>query len=300
MLTTSHRLINGDARDLSFLDDGSVHLVVTSPPYWNLKRYQENPDQLGHIQDYEAFLSELEKVWSTLGGQLSSELILALFSPVLAKPQPDWPRHTHLTGFPFLDQADLIPPPGLREFLDSGPAPVVFTLGSAAVLCADNFYRESAAAARQIGRRALLLVGKETRNELPGSMTPDIAAFDYAPFSEVFPRACAIVHHGGIGSTGQALRAGKPMMVVPSSHDQPDNAARLVRLGVARTIPSHRYTARRAADLLQRLLSDPRYADAAAEIGRQVQSEDGVASACNLLEELLAARAPSTAGRVEL
>jgi len=63
MLTTFHRLINGDARDLSFLDDESVHLIVTSPPYWNLKRYQENPDQLGHIQDYEAFLNELEKVW---------------------------------------------------------------------------------------------------------------------------------------------------------------------------------------------------------------------------------------------
>ncbi len=63
METTVHRLINGDARELAFLDDASVHLVVTSPPYWNLKRYNENPDQLGHIQDYEAFLFELEKVW---------------------------------------------------------------------------------------------------------------------------------------------------------------------------------------------------------------------------------------------
>lgn len=63
MEPTVHRLVNGDARDLSFLEDASVHLVVTSPPYWNLKRYNENPDQLGHIQDYEAFLSELGKVW---------------------------------------------------------------------------------------------------------------------------------------------------------------------------------------------------------------------------------------------
>jgi site-specific DNA-methyltransferase (adenine-specific) len=63
MIPTVHRLINGDARDLSFVDDESVHLVVTSPPYWNLKRYNENPDQLGHIQDYEAFIGELEKVW---------------------------------------------------------------------------------------------------------------------------------------------------------------------------------------------------------------------------------------------
>ena len=60
---TCQRLINGDARDLSFLDDESVHLVVTSPPYWNLKRYKENPDQLGHIDDYENFLGQLEKVW---------------------------------------------------------------------------------------------------------------------------------------------------------------------------------------------------------------------------------------------
>ncbi len=63
MKPTFHRLINGDARDLSFIEDESVHLVVTSPPYWNLKRYNENPDQLGHVQNYEAFLKELEKVW---------------------------------------------------------------------------------------------------------------------------------------------------------------------------------------------------------------------------------------------
>ena len=60
---TYHRLIHGDARDLSFLDDESIHLVVTSPPYWNLKRYNENPDQLGHINDYEVFLGELRKIW---------------------------------------------------------------------------------------------------------------------------------------------------------------------------------------------------------------------------------------------
>ena len=63
MEQTTHRLIQGDARDLSFLADSSVHLVVTSPPYWNLKRYNEHPDQLGHIEDYEVFLTELEKVW---------------------------------------------------------------------------------------------------------------------------------------------------------------------------------------------------------------------------------------------
>ena len=54
----------GDARNLSFIADESVHLVVTSPPYWNLKRYNEHPDQMGHIDDYEHFVSELNKVWA--------------------------------------------------------------------------------------------------------------------------------------------------------------------------------------------------------------------------------------------
>ena len=66
MVETFHRLIQSDARNLSFLDDESVHLVVTSPPYWNLKRYNENPDQLGHVDDYETFLAELEKVWTQI------------------------------------------------------------------------------------------------------------------------------------------------------------------------------------------------------------------------------------------
>ena len=63
MNKTLHRLVNGDARDLSFLPNESVHLVITSPPYWNLKRYNENPNQLGHVDDYEAFLNEINKVW---------------------------------------------------------------------------------------------------------------------------------------------------------------------------------------------------------------------------------------------
>ncbi len=59
---TYQKLINGDSRDLSFLPNESIHLAVTSPPYWNLKRYNENTNQLGHIEDYEIFLKELKKV----------------------------------------------------------------------------------------------------------------------------------------------------------------------------------------------------------------------------------------------
>jgi site-specific DNA-methyltransferase (adenine-specific) len=75
-IITTHRLIRGDARQMSYIEDGSVHLVVTSPPYWTLKRYNDNEAQLGHVTDYEVFLKELTKIWKevyrvlTPGGRL--------------------------------------------------------------------------------------------------------------------------------------------------------------------------------------------------------------------------------------
>jgi len=62
-IPTTHRLVRGDARNLSFIGDESIHLVVTSPPYWTLKKYRHHENQLGDVQDYERFLSELDKVW---------------------------------------------------------------------------------------------------------------------------------------------------------------------------------------------------------------------------------------------
>ncbi len=163
--------------------------------------------------------------------QYSPRLIMALFSRLLADRQPDWPPQTRLTGFPFYDQhgaAGL--PPALQSFLDAGPAPIVFTLGSSAVMDAGRFYEHSAAAAQHLGRRAVLLIGTGTRN-LPAYLPKDVFACEYARFSELFPRAAAIVHQGGVGTTGQAMRSGRPMLVIPYSHDQFDNAARVRALG---------------------------------------------------------------------
>jgi UDP:flavonoid glycosyltransferase YjiC (YdhE family) len=115
----------------------------------------------------------------------------------------------------------------------------------------------------------------------------DIAAFDYAPFGELLPRASCIVHQGGIGTTAQALRAGRPMLVVPHSHDQPDNGWRIKSLGVGRMLFRKDYKAARIIKELNALLGDPGYAQRAAEVGRRVRSEDGTATACDLIEEVL-------------
>jgi UDP:flavonoid glycosyltransferase YjiC (YdhE family) len=224
-------------------------------------------------------------------GKFSPNLVLALFSRLMGGPQPDWPAHTVLAGFALYDGggegAGLSP--DLERFLDAGEPPLVFTLGSAAVYDPGSFYQESAAAARQLGRRAVLVMG---HNPPPPDLPPEILAVDYAPFSELFPRAAAIVHQGGIGTCGQGLRAGRPTLVMPFSHDQPDNAARLRRLGTSRTIRRGRYTAARAARELRALLEDPRYAHRAEEAGGIVRAEDGAKAACDAIERTLATGRP--------
>jgi UDP:flavonoid glycosyltransferase YjiC (YdhE family) len=209
-----------------------------------------------------------------------------LFSPLLAAPQPDWPARAHATGFPFFDH-DQGNPPELQRFLDSGEPPVVFTLGSAAVGAAGDFFQESAAAAHRLGLRAVLLVGRDPRNKPKTKLPPGVIAVPYSPHAAIFPRACVVVHQGGIGTTGEAMRAGRPMLVVPYSHDQPDHAARLVRLGVARSVRREHYNSAVAAREILTLLEQSRYADCAMRIGAGVRSETGVATACDQLCGLL-------------
>jgi rhamnosyltransferase subunit B len=223
-------------------------------------------------------------------GQYAPRLNLALFSKVLAAPQTDWPANTHVTGFPFYDRRDYFGEtatvPELLKFLDSGPSPVVFTLGSAAFWVAKDFYTESLKATRALGVRALLLVGHENYRP-PAPLPAGVAAFEYAPFGELLPRAAATVHHGGVGTTGQALRSGRPQLVVPFSHDQFDNGARAARLGAARTLPRTKYNARSAERELRALLTDQSYGARASEVGEIVRSENGAATACDLLEKVL-------------
>jgi rhamnosyltransferase subunit B len=211
----------------------------------------------------------------------------AWFSSVFARPQSDWPERTAVTGFPFYDKLE--PGQGLSAelagFLDAGPAPVIFTLGSSAVLDAGEFYAESLAAVRKTGCRAVLLIGRDPRNT-PSAPVPDtVFVAEYAPYSELFPRAAATIHQGGVGTTAQALRSGRPMIVVPYSHDQPDNGMRVKRLGVGRVIPRSRYRADRLSAELKRLLADE-YATAARATACEMEREDGVASACKGLEAL--------------
>jgi rhamnosyltransferase subunit B len=231
-------------------------------------------------------------------GKFSDDLHLMMFSRALGKPQPDWPRDAVQTGFCFYDgQADAGKmPEGLEEFLNAGEPPIVFTLGSAAVMDARDFFEESARAATELNRRAVLLHGvpnepvrMNINNGKPVVTTPGsdrIAGFEYAPYSRVFPRAACVVHQGGVGTTGQALRAGVPQLVMPYGHDQFDNAARCRRIGVAEMIGRDSYNCATAVTALGKLLSNPAYKRNAEAAKKMVDSEEGTGAACDAIERL--------------
>ncbi len=218
----------------------------------------------------------------------SPYLALALFSRVLGREQKDWPENAKITGFCYYDSdagnGEL--PAHLEEFLVAGPAPVVFTLGSAAVLTAGRFYEFSAKAAIRLGVRAVLLIGTDPRNRPRQTLPETICVAEYAPYSKLFPRAELVVHQGGVGTTAQCLRAGKPMLIMPYSHDQPDNGRRMRRLKVARVIQRGNYTPLRVARKLKAMLAEPKFARRAELVAHRLEQEDGVRSACDALEEL--------------
>ncbi len=217
-------------------------------------------------------------------GKHSPHLVLAMFPDFLAAPQPDWPAKVVQTGFPFFAQPSR---PGnvekLEAFLAAGEPPLVFTLGSSVVHIAENFYQSAAEAARVLGRRAILLSGK---NPLPATLPEGVIAIDYAPLESVLPRAAAVIHQGGIGTCGEALRAGIPSLVIPFGFDQPDNGERLRRLGVGKVLRRNRFSRASLISSLRGLLGDPAMASRAREFSRRVRPDIDLAESLAAIERI--------------
>lgn len=211
---------------------------------------------------------------------------------MIGKQQRDWPASTVLTGFAYHDSVpDLFDASKtansqkLKTFLAQGDAPIVFTLGSAAMFAPGNFYEESLQAAKLLNRRAVFLMG---HNPLFDNLPQTMLAVDYIPFQDIFPHAAAIVHQGGIGTSAQALRSGKPTLCVPYSHDQPDNARRLASLGTSLTLHRKRYQAARVAASLKKLTGDPSFTSKAKAVAQIIQGEGGAAVAADHIENMIA------------
>ena len=168
----------------------------------------------------------------------SPDLVIGAWPDWFAPPQPDWPPQTQTSGFPLFHESlgggvNGVLDPSLEAFLAAGRAPIGITPGSAMAHGA-AFFAKAVDACASLGERALLIT--PFRGQLPLNLPAGAMHVPYAPFSALLPRLGALVHHGGIGTSAQAMAAGIPQLVVPFAHDQFDNAARLRRLGVADTL----------------------------------------------------------------
>lgn len=222
-------------------------------------------------------------------GKHSPHRVLACFPEFFAAPQEDWPAQVEQCGFVFFEQsANPATTRRIEAFLAKGDRPIVFTLGSTAVHIAGDFYEWAASVTKRLGRRAILLKGRAARNV---AESDDLLVLDYAPLEQLLPRACAVVHHGGIGSCAEALRFQVPSLVIPFGYDQPDNAERLRRLGVARVLPRRRCSERQLLRELTALLDGAdTQRPTLARLGAAIDPAGSVAAAIDALEAAAAAR----------
>lgn len=214
----------------------------------------------------------------------SPRRVIGLFPEWFAPPSPDWPKQVRLTGFPLFDERGFTPlPDELQEFLNGGEAPIAFTPGSA-MWAGHRFFAESARACALLGRRGLLLT--RHAEQVPRKLPQGVRHAAYAPFSQLLPRCAAIVHHAGIGTSAQALRAGIPQLLVPFAHDQHDNAARLMRLGVGGKIEPRAYVAGAVAARLESLLASEQTRCCCRRVSDNFGNSDSIKRTCELIEHL--------------
>ncbi len=215
----------------------------------------------------------------------SPDGVVCLFPDWFGPPQPDWPPNVVTTDFPLWnDGTDAGLPADVAAFLDAGGPPLVFTPGSAN-MHGRAFFGAAVDASQRLGRRALLLT--KFPEQVPAGLPPGVMHAAYVPLDVLLPRAAAFVHHGGVGSMSQALAAGVPQLVMPLAHDQFDNLARAKKLGVGDGVGVRRFTGRRVASVLARLLGSADVATACREAAARLTTRDGLTRAAAAVEARL-------------
>jgi UDP:flavonoid glycosyltransferase YjiC (YdhE family) len=216
-----------------------------------------------------------------------ARVLLALWSPRFRGPADDDPPGLRICGYSFPDEGESDAPldDELEAFLAAGDPPVVITLGTSARQIGLDLYREAARACRLAGRRGILLTGSPANT--PEPLPEGVRAFDDAPHGKLMARACAIVHHGGAGTTAQALRSGHPALIVPFAHDQFDNAHRAEHLAGSRVLRRSRARAEPIAAAIAGMLADESLLARARTVGERVAAERGSLAAARAIEELL-------------
>lgn len=214
--------------------------------------------------------------------------ILNGFSARVVPRPPDWGQHVHVTGWWWLPASQQTLPAALIEFLAEGDAPVFIGFGSMIAPDPAAMTRLLIDALQRAGKRGVISSGWA---KLGGTLPDGIIAVDYVPYSWLFPQMAAVVHHGGSGTTGSALRSGVPSMVVSFTADQPYWGERTRALGVgAAPIPVSKLTAGQLAASIRQMTTDTGMRERAEALGAELQQENGIGVAVSIIQRVLGDR----------
>lgn len=211
------------------------------------------------------------------------------FSEHVIPTQPEWGDHVHTTGYWMLDESGWQPSDALLRFLDAGDPPVFVGFGSMPVPDPAAATTVIVEALQRGGRRGILGAGWANIGAI--DLPETVFALDYAPYAWLFPRMAAIVHHGGSGTTGFALRSGVPSMVVPFTADQPFWGRRTQKLGVGHApIPFAKLTPADLAAAITTMTTDRDMQRRAADLRDAMTGERGIQRAVTVVQRCLTSR----------
>ncbi|MEA1979197.1 MAG: glycosyltransferase [Chloroflexota bacterium] len=210
--------------------------------------------------------------------------ILYAFSPHVLPPPADWEEDVHVTGYWFTDDPDWRPPEKLLRFLDSGSPPIAIAFGSTSTRNPERIAIQIREALALSGQRAVI-VGVDNHFNNP----PDtVFQLDTAPYRWLFARMSAVVHHGGAGTTGAALRAGVPNIITPFTSDQPFWGHRVQALGAGpKPLPAKKMKAQTLANAIVTAVGNQEMRARAKAIGARIRAEDGVSRAMDIVQEYI-------------
>ena len=219
-------------------------------------------------------------------GRYSDQLNLLMLTPSLLDKAEDWPDQTHISGFTWFDPNHMRSRKKLADletFLNNGEPPVIFTLGGPRRSSPGKFFGDSILACERLGIRSIIVAAQTLHQAIPKSASTLVTT--YLPFSDLFSRAAAVVHSGGIGTIGWSLRHALPSLLVPTGVDQHDNAWRTCRKGFSHQMEHRDYQPRQVAKALKNLLEDQHCKIRLRECAEQLKQENGAVNAVQLIEQ---------------
>ena len=210
--------------------------------------------------------------------------ILYAFSPIVVPRPADWRKDVHITGYWFSDHDSLWKPDDrLVEFLEKGSAPIAVVFGSTSTRKLDSIHHKALEALRITNQRGIIVGQKPEELDSPNVYWQE----GYITYDWLFKHSAAVIHHGGAGTTGKALRAGIPSIILPFTSDQPFWGRQVYKLGAGpKPVPSKRLEAGKLANAINAAFYDLRMRKRTQEISQRIQKEDGITQAVKIIEEI--------------